>query len=62
MDGFAEMTTMRLNSQVRQFFGFTPGRRVFGRAPKIPIGDVGSPNFEDFTNPVEAPTTETHHL
>ena len=35
---------------------------VFGMTPKIPIGTVGSPHFEDFTTPVEAPTTKTHQL
>ena len=28
----------------------------------MPIGAVGNPHFEDFTNPVEAPTAKTHHL
>ena len=53
---FAEMATMRLNSQVQQFDGFAPGKSVFGRAPKIPIGTVGGSHFGDFTNPsFEAP-------
>ena len=56
------MTTMRLNSQVRQFGGFTPGKRVSGRTPKMPIDKVGNPHFGDFTNPVEASSTKTHHL
>ena len=59
---FAAMATMRLNSQVRQFGGFTPWKVIFGRAPKMPIGPVGNPHFEDFTNPAEASTTKTHHL
>ena len=60
--GFSAMNTMRLNSHVQQFDGSTHGRRVFGRTPKMPIGTVGSPHFEDIMNPVEAPTTKTHHL
>ena len=32
--GFAAMSMMHLNSRVRQFGGFAPGQRVFGRAPK----------------------------
>ena len=62
MGGFSAMTMMHLNSHVRQFGGFTPGQRVFGRAPKMPIGAVGNPHFDDFTNPVEASYAETHHL
>ena len=56
------MAMMRLNSQVRQFGGFAHGRRVFDRDPNMPIVAAGSPHFEDFTNPVEAPTAKTHHL
>ena len=59
---FAAMTTMRLNSQVRQFGGFAPGKRVFGRTPRMPIGTIGNPYFEDFTNPKEAHTAKTHGL
>ena len=59
---FAAMTTMRLNSQVRQFGGFAPGRRVFGRTPKMPIGAAGNPHFDDFMNQKEAPAAKTHHL
>ena len=55
-------TTMRLNSQVRQYDGFGHRGRVFGRAQKMAIAAVDSPHFEDFTNPVEAPTAKTHHL
>ena len=40
---FSAMTMMRLNSQVRQYDGFAPGQRVFGRAPKLPIGAIGNP-------------------
>ena len=59
---FAAMTTMRLNSQVRQFEGFAPGRRVFGRTPKMPIWDIDNPFFEYFTSPVEEPKTKVHGL
>ena len=59
---FSAMTMMRLNAQVRQFGGFAPGQRVFGRTPKIPIGAIGNPHFEDFTNPEDSPTTQTHQL
>ena len=38
--GFAAMAMMRLNSQVRQFEGFTPRQRDFGRTPKMQIGTV----------------------
>ena len=53
---------MHLNSQVRQFDGFAQWQRVFGRTPKMPTGAVYNPHFGDFTNPVEEPTAETHHL
>ena len=58
---FAEMAMMRLNAQVRQFGGFTPGGRVFGRTQKMSTGAVGNPHFADFMNPVGAPTTKSHH-
>ena len=59
---FESVPMMRLNSQVRQFGGFAPGRRVSGRTPKMPIWDIGNPFFEDFTNPPEAPATKVHGL
>ena len=39
---FASMAMMHLNSKVRQYDGFTPGRRVFGGTPKLRIGGGGS--------------------
>ena len=59
---FASMTMMHLNSQVQQYDGFTPGQRVFDRTPKLPIGAIGNPFCEDFTNPVDAPTAKTQNL
>ena len=59
---FSAMTAMRLNSQVRQFDGFTPGQRVFGRTPKLPIGAVRNPNFAEFMNPAAAPTAKSLSL
>ena len=56
------MITMRLNSQVPQFGARTPGKRVFGLSPKMPIGAVGSPHFPDSANPKGAQSTKTHHL
>ena len=53
---------MRMDSQVQQDDGFTPGQRVFGRAPKFPICAIDNPFFEDFTNPVAAPATKTQNL
>ena len=52
------MTMAHLNSQVQQFGGFTPGKRVFGGNPKMPIGTAGDPHFEDFTNAKEDQATE----
>ena len=45
------MDMMRLNSQVRQFDGFTPWKMVFGRTQKMPIGTACTPHFGDFMNP-----------
>ena len=59
---FSAMAALHLNSQVRQYDGFTPGQRVFGRTPKLPIGTVSNPNFTDFTNPIAAPTTKSLSL
>ena len=42
---FPDMASLHLNSQVQQYDGFTPGHRVFGRTPKLPIGAAGNPNF-----------------
>ena len=56
------MATMRLNFQAQQLGGFTPGNMVSGGTPKMPIGAVGSPHFEDFLNPKEAQTTKTNHF
>ena len=55
---FSAMAALHLNSQVQQYDGFTPGQRVFGRTPKLPIGTAGNPNFSDFMKPVTAPTTK----
>ena len=51
-----------LDSQVQQFGGFTPGKRVFGLDPEIPIGTAGSPHFSDFMNPKAPRKTKTHRL
>ena len=56
------MAMMHMNSQVQQYDGFTPGQRVFGRTPKLPIGSIDNPFFGDFTNPAEAPATKTQNL
>ena len=51
---FSAMDSLHLNSQAHQYDGFTPGKRVFGRTPKLPIGAVGNPDFTDFANPIAA--------
>ena len=45
--GYYAMCMWRLNPQVMQYGGFTPGQRVFGGAPKMPIVAVGNPNCSD---------------
>ena len=44
------MTMMRLNSQVNQYDGSTPGKGVFGRSPKLPIRTADNAHFRDFAN------------
>ena len=56
------MTMVHLNSQVQQLGGLTPGKWVFGRDPKMPIGPVGGPHFLDFANRKEARSTKARHL
>ena len=58
---YAAMRTIRLDSKL-QYGDFTPGHRVFGRAPKLPIGAVAGPHFRDFTNTNDAPVTQPHAL
>ena len=53
---------LRLNSQARQYAGFTPARRVAGRAPEIPIGKVGNPFYNDFANPTYPPATQANQV
>ena len=45
-----------LNAQLQQYDGFAPGRRVFGRTPKMPIGAVGRPIFLRFYEPQGFPS------
>ena len=59
---FSDTAALHLNSEVRQYDGFTPGRRVLGRAPKWPIGTVGNRNFTDPMKPIAAPTTKSLSL
>ena len=56
------MAALHLNSQVQQYDGFTPGQRVFGRKPKLPIGAAGNPNFTDFANPIVAQAAKSLSL
>ena len=51
---------MRLNSQVRQYDGFTPGRRVSGRTPKMQGCTIDNPFRNDVMNPTDSPFTQTH--
>ena len=51
---------LHLNPKVQQYDGFTPGRRVFGRTPKMPIEAACNPNFRDFADRKDPPSTKTH--
>ena len=53
---------LRLNAQVRQYEGFTPGRRVSGRTPTLLIWAAGSPRFRGFMNPNDSPSTQTREV
>ena len=53
------MCILRLNSQIQKYGGFTGGERVFGRAPKLQIGAVGTPHFIDFVYQNGAPVIQT---
>ena len=53
---------MRLNSQVQPYGGFTPGRRVFGRTPQLPIGPICNPFLGYFMNLAGAPTAKRRNL
>ena len=57
LEEYASLSMLHLDSKVHRYDGFTPGQRVFGRAPKMPIGTVGNPNFSDFTNRNDCPST-----
>ena len=52
--------TMRLNSEILQYAGITPGQRVFGGSPKLPIGAVDNPTFKDCVATNETPVVQTH--
>ena len=54
------MCILRLVSQVRKYDGFTPGKRVSGRKPKLPIWTADIPSFRYFTNPNDSQVTQTH--
>ena len=41
----AAICALHFRPQVQQYGGFTPMHRVFGRAPRLPIGAACSPNF-----------------
>ena len=53
---YSALITLRVNSQVPKYDGFTPRRRVFGRTPKMPLGAAGNPIFCDFTNQDRPPS------
>ena len=56
------MAAMHLNSQVQQYDGFTPVGRVFWQGAEITLWVGWRSFFEDFTNPVDAPTAEAQNL
>ena len=45
-----------------QYDGFTPRRRVSGRAPVLPIETAGNPHFRDRTNPNDPPVAQTKRV
>ena len=54
MRGLASMLTLATNGQAGNADGLTSGRRLYGRAPRVPIATVGALDFLDLANPVDA--------
>ena len=42
---YASLSMLHLDPQSLQYDGFTPGERVSGRTPRVPIGAAGKPIF-----------------
>ena len=55
------MCILHLDSQSRQYGGFPSWGRVFGRTPKLPIGAVSNPNFNDFMYQNEPQAVQTQN-
>ena len=53
---------LQLNPQVQQYAGFTPGKRVVGRAPETPIGTAGDLFRNDVMNPETPTVPQTHQV
>ena len=56
------LSMLHLCPQSQQYDGFTPGQRVPGRTPKMPIGVTGDPSPCDFMNPADTPVAPTHQV
>ena len=59
---YAPMCMVDVNSQFRRYGGYTPGRRVVGKAPKLLTGAVCNTHFRNFTNRSEYPVTQTRDV
>ena len=59
---YASICTIRLNSQVHQYDGFTHGHRVFWAGAEITDRVADNPNIRDFTNTNEFPVKHTTFL
>ena len=55
--GVAPDVHIAFKSTSETYGGFTPGRVVYGKTPKMPIGTVDNPKFNDFGNHGNEPPT-----
>ena len=58
----ASMCMAHFKSKAREYGGLTPGHRVVGRSPKMPIATAGSPHVKDFTPQNESHVTKARDL
>ena len=54
------LSMLHLNAQLQQFGCYTPGKRVYGRTPEMPIATVDNTFYNDFMNPKDSPFAQTH--
>ena len=58
---YAALSTLRLNPKRNSTMALRQDKE-FGRTPKMPLGEVGAPDFRDFTNQYDLPSTLKHQV